>query len=227
MVLAGAVVIAVAQLFRASSRSDAAHGRAKVAERDLMLRELEHRMKNNFQTVAALLSTQLRRATDEPAREALREALNRVTSISQAHHNLYAPGDHTQGVEMGVYLGELCDNLAEALLLGELVRLRCNIEPGALDRDRAVAIGPDRQRAGHQRRQARVHRRRSGPDSRGVRAGRARLSADRRGRRPGSAGRLRHAPPGDSGAASSKPSPARPAARSSSAEGRAPDSRSN
>jgi two-component sensor histidine kinase len=141
VVIAGAVVIAVAQLFRASSRSEAAHGRAEVAERDLMLRELEHRMKNNFQTVAALLSTQLRRATDETAREALREALNRVTSISQAHHNLYAPGDHTQGVEMGVYLGELCDNLAEALLLGEKVRLRCNIEPGALDRDRAVAIG--------------------------------------------------------------------------------------
>jgi two-component sensor histidine kinase len=141
VVIAGAVVIAVAQLFRASSRNEAALGRAEVAERDLMLRELEHRMKNNFQTVAALLSTQLRRATDEPAREALREALNRVTSISQAHHNLYALGDHTQGVEMGVYLGELCSNLAEALLLGEKVRLRCIVEPGALDRDRAVAIG--------------------------------------------------------------------------------------
>ena len=131
----------MAQLFRASSRSEAAHGRAEVAERDLMLRELEHRMKNNFQTVAALLSTQLRRATDEPAREALREALNRVTSISQAHANLYAFGDHTQGVDMAVYLRELCGNLAVALLLGEKVRLKCCVEPGALDRDRAVAIG--------------------------------------------------------------------------------------
>ena len=141
MLIAGAIVIVVAQLFRASFHSEAEHGRVQLAERDLMLRELEHRMKNNFQTVAALLSTQLRRATDEPAREALREALNRVTSISQAHTNLYAFGDHTQGVDMAVYLRELCGNLAEALLLGEKVRLKCSVEPGALDRDRAVAIG--------------------------------------------------------------------------------------
>lgn len=141
IVLAGAVVIAVAQLFRASSRREAAHGKAQLAERDLMLRELEHRMKNNFQTVAALLGTQLKRATDEPARAALREALNRVTSISQAHHNLYATGDHTTGVEMAIYLRDLCSNLAEALLLGEKVRLQCDVEAGALDRDRAVAVG--------------------------------------------------------------------------------------
>lgn len=141
ILIAGGIVIAVAQLFRSSSESEAALSRAQLAERDLMLRELEHRMKNNFQTVAALLSTQLRRAADEPARDALREALNRVTSISQAHHNLYALGDHTQGVDMAVYLRELCGNLAQALLLGETVRLTCSVEPGALDRDRAVAIG--------------------------------------------------------------------------------------
>ena len=137
VVIAGAVVIIIAQLFRASSRSEAAQGRADVAERDLMLRELEHRMKNNFQTVAALLSTQLRRATDEPAREALSEALNRVTSISQAHHNLYAPGDHTQGVDMGIYLGELCGNLAQGAVAGRK-RSACNAPSS---RAHSIAIG--------------------------------------------------------------------------------------
>ncbi len=141
IVLAGAIVIVVAQLFRASSRREAAEDKAQLAERDLMLRELEHRMKNNFQTVAALLSTQLRRAADEPSRAALQEALNRVTSISQAHHNLYVAGDHTAGVEMAIYLRDLCCNLAEALLLGEMVRLQCDVQPGALDRDRAIAVG--------------------------------------------------------------------------------------
>ena len=42
---------------------------------------------------------------------------------------------------MAVYLPDLCSNLAEALFLGELVRLDCDVHAGALDRDRAVAVG--------------------------------------------------------------------------------------
>ena len=139
---AGMAVVAAAQLFRGwrAARGARATSR-KLAERDLMLRELDHRMKNNFQTVASLLRLQLRRTADEPAREALQEALNRVLSISEAHRNLYAAGDDLEHVDMGVYLGDLCTNLADALLLGEKVRLQCSIEPGALERDRAVAIG--------------------------------------------------------------------------------------
>jgi two-component sensor histidine kinase len=141
ILFAGAIVVGVAQLFRDSSRQDAADGRAKIAERDLMLRELEHRMKNNFQTVAALIGLQLRRSADEPAKLALRQALDRIDSISEAQSNLYAAGDATHSVDMAVYLQGLCGNLAEALFLGELVRLECHIDAGVLDRDRAVAIG--------------------------------------------------------------------------------------
>jgi two-component sensor histidine kinase len=138
--LAGLVTVAAAHFFRRLTTREVDERQAKIAERDLMLRELEHRMKNNFQTVAALLEMQLRRATDEPAREALREALSRVASVSQAHRNLYA-ADGSRAVDMPVYLNNLCADLAEALLLGELVRLECQVAPGALDRDRAVAVG--------------------------------------------------------------------------------------
>jgi two-component sensor histidine kinase len=138
--VAGLVTVAVAQAFRSGARRDAEERQAELAERDLMLRELEHRMKNNFQTVASLIQLQLRRAADEPAREALRQALSRVVSISEAHRNLYA-GENVVAVNMTVYLKELCSNLADALFLGELVRLECRVEVGALDRDRAVAVG--------------------------------------------------------------------------------------
>jgi two-component sensor histidine kinase len=141
ILVAGVVVVAVAQVFRASARREADERAAKLEERDLMLRELEHRMKNNFQTVEGLLEMQLRRASDEPARKALGEALGRVVSISQAHRNLYVAGDDVRSVDMSVYLNDLCANLAEALLLGELVGLECRVEAGALDRDRAVAVG--------------------------------------------------------------------------------------
>jgi two-component sensor histidine kinase len=141
ILLAGVIMVGVAQLFRDSSRQDAADGRAKIAERDLMLRELEHRMKNNFQTVAALIGLQLRRSADEPAKLALRQALSRIDSISQAQSNIRAEGEAAGSVDMAAYLQGLCGSLAEALFLGELVRLECHVDAGELDRDRAVAIG--------------------------------------------------------------------------------------
>jgi two-component sensor histidine kinase len=138
--VAGLIVVAAVHVFRSLTTREVDETQARVAERDLMLRELEHRMKNNFQTVAALLEMQLRRASDEPARAALREALTRVISISQAHRNLYA-GDGTRSVDMSVYLSNLCADLSDALFLGEVVRLDCQVEAGSLDRDRAVAVG--------------------------------------------------------------------------------------
>ena len=141
ILISGLIVIAVAQMFRSTAWRAADAGEAKVAERDLMLRELDHRMKNNFQTVAALIGLQLRRSKDEPARSALKEALRRITSISQAQRNLYVAADDPQAVDMAVYLRDLCSNLAEALFLGELVRLECKVEAAALERDRAVAVG--------------------------------------------------------------------------------------
>jgi two-component sensor histidine kinase len=141
ILVTGLIVIAAAQTFRTLAARQSDDGQAKIAERDLMLRELEHRTKNNFQTVAALIGLQLRRSPDEPSRRALREALSRVTSISEAHRNLTVAANDTQAVDMAVYLPDLCSSLAEALLLGELVRLECQVDPGALDRDRAVAVG--------------------------------------------------------------------------------------
>ncbi len=141
ILVAGLIIVAVAQVFRAAARRQADERAAKLAERDLMLRELDHRMKNNFQTVAGLLQMQLRRAADAPAKAALQEALSRVESISAAHRSLYAPGEDVRLVDMGVYLGDLCSSLAEALFLGEVVRLECEAEAGPLDRDRAVAVG--------------------------------------------------------------------------------------
>lgn len=139
--VAGLVIIAVAQMFRAGASRDVGARQAQLAERDLMLRELQHRMKNNFQTVASLLEMQIRRSGDGEARQALREALGRVVSISEAHSSLYAAGQDVGAVDMSAYLNHLCANLAEALFLGAVVRLDCSAAAEALDRDRAVALG--------------------------------------------------------------------------------------
>jgi two-component sensor histidine kinase len=139
--VAGLMIIGVAQAFRSAITRDADEGEARLAERDLRLRELQHRMTNNFQTVASLLEMQIRRSPDGAARQALREALSRVVSISEAHSSLYAASHDVSAVDMSAYLQDLCANLAEALFLGALVRLECRADAAALDRDRAVALG--------------------------------------------------------------------------------------
>jgi len=136
----GALTLFIAHTFRASAKRAGAERAAKLEERELLLRELNHRVTNNFAMVASLLQLQASRAQDVGAKAALAGALNRVMSISQAHRNLYAGGDMAR-VDMSVYLEDLCRNLAEALFLGEIVKLECDAFPASMDRDRAVAIG--------------------------------------------------------------------------------------
>lgn len=137
--VAGLLTVLAAQGFRSASRAQVAEQTAKVAERDLLLRELDHRMRNNFQMVGALLTLQRGRATDPAAQAALGDAIARVHSIADAHRSLYATGDAST-VDMGQYLTDLCRNLSEALALSELVRLECTVSPAPMSRDRAVGL---------------------------------------------------------------------------------------
>ena len=138
--LSGALILFIAHTFRASAKRAGAERAAKLEERELLLRELNHRVTNNFAMVASLLQLQASRAQDSGAKAALAGALNRVMSISQAHRNLYAGGDMAR-VDMSVYLEDLCRSLAEALFLGEIVQRECDAFPASMDRDRAVALG--------------------------------------------------------------------------------------
>jgi two-component sensor histidine kinase len=140
-VFSGVLTLAIAHLFRASAKRAGAERAAKLEERELMLRELNHRVNNNFAMVGSLLQLQASRAQEPGAKAALAGALNRVMSISQAHRNLYASGQDMGRVDMSVYLEDLCRNLSEALFLGEIVQLTCDAFPAMLERDRAVAIG--------------------------------------------------------------------------------------
>jgi two-component sensor histidine kinase len=137
----GALTLMLAQLFRDSAKRAAIERAAKLEERELLLRELNHRVVNNFAMVASLLQMQAARAQDPAAKTALAKALNRVMSISQAHRNLYASGGEMTRVDMANYLQDLCRALAEALFLGEIVALQCEAHPASMERDRAVAIG--------------------------------------------------------------------------------------
>ncbi|WP_312166889.1 sensor histidine kinase [Phenylobacterium sp.] len=139
--ISGLAVIAVAQAFRTSYRAAEAERAGKLEVRDLLLRELNHRVKNNFQMVESLLDMQRRRSASAGAEQALADALRRVHSMAQAHANLYSPDEAGDAIDLGAYLGDLCENLSDSLLLTGEVRLDSWLTPCPVSRDRAVAVG--------------------------------------------------------------------------------------
>lgn len=133
-------VIAIAEIFRRAVRRVAAERDREIAERDLFLAEVEHRVKNNFAVVTSLIELQRRRAPDDASREALAAALARIESIARAHRHLYRDV-RTDSVAMRDYLNELCTALADALFLRAAITLSCASDDIAMPRDRAVSIG--------------------------------------------------------------------------------------
>ena len=140
VVFAAMLTVALAETFRRAVRRATDERDREIADRDLMLSEFEHRVKNNFQIVASMLDIQRRRVSDPAASEALGAAMMRVDSIARAHRHLYRDG---QGSEVNVsdYLTDLCNALSDALLLRGGVTLDCDVDAASIPRDHAVSIG--------------------------------------------------------------------------------------
>jgi len=138
--VAAAITLALAEVYRRSVHQAVGGRDRAIADRDLLLAEFDHRMKNNFAIVASILEIQQRRVGAEAA-DALATAQRRIESIARANRHLYRSAGEAQTVEMRDYLGDLCNALADALFLRGGVTLVCSCDPAALDRDRAVSIG--------------------------------------------------------------------------------------
>ena len=94
-------------------RREEAGIQSALAERDLLLREVHHRVKNNLQVVASLLDLQTGTLRDEPARRALQESKDRVLSMARIHEYLYKSADVSR-VAMDDYLRHMATALRRA-----------------------------------------------------------------------------------------------------------------
>jgi two-component sensor histidine kinase len=130
----GLLVIALAEMFRRAVRE-------ALADRETLLRELDHRVKNNFASMASLLEMQQRRATNPETRAALQAALGRIESFALGHRFLYQDFDDVGTVNMRNYLEGLCGAIGAANGLDGNVRLRCASDQVLMPRDRAIAVG--------------------------------------------------------------------------------------
>lgn len=115
--------------------------RAQRAERDkdLLLQEMSHRVKNKFAMISSIIALQSRRATPEVS-AALNSVAARVAVISQVHDYLQL-SRHAGEVDMVEYLGGLCRSLQETVRSIRPIEVRLNVEPTAMDPKDALAIG--------------------------------------------------------------------------------------
>lgn len=81
-----------------------------LTEKDILLREIHHRVKNNLQMISALLYLHGKSVDDSTAQEALMESQNRVQSMAMIHQNLYQD-ENLLGVSIQDYLDKLLSHL--------------------------------------------------------------------------------------------------------------------
>ena len=84
--------------------------RKSLAEKEILLRELYHRTKNNMTVIISLLHMQAVQCGDESLRRAFDEAENRIYSMALVHQKLYESGDLSR-VNLKSYLTDLCEYL--------------------------------------------------------------------------------------------------------------------
>ncbi|WP_026730050.1 sensor histidine kinase [Flavobacterium denitrificans] len=109
-------------------------------EKEWLLKEIHHRVKNNLQTVISLLNSQSAYLDNDKAISAIKNSQNRIHSMSLIHQKLYS-ADNVSTINMQNYIKELVAYLKESFSFGQRVRFEIKIDPLELDVVQAVPIG--------------------------------------------------------------------------------------
>ncbi|MBZ2165774.1 sensor histidine kinase [Methanobacterium spitsbergense] len=84
--------------------------KTSIKEKDILLQEIHHRVKNNMQIISSLLNLQIKYIKDDEAIDVLKESQNRVKSMAMIHEKLYQSNDFTR-ISLTEYIESLVNGL--------------------------------------------------------------------------------------------------------------------
>jgi PAS domain S-box-containing protein len=114
---------------------------ASLHEKEVLLKEIYHRVKNNLQVISSLLGLQADMLADPQVRDLFLENRQRVRSMALVHEKLYQSADLAQ-IDFASYVASLTQSLQRAYYRSDAaIQVRLEVAPVALDIDRAMPCG--------------------------------------------------------------------------------------
>jgi PAS domain S-box-containing protein len=115
--------------------------KSSLEEKEVLLREIHHRVKNNMQIISSLLNLQSRHLNDEKTVNVLKESRNRVRSMAMVHEELYRSHDLSK-IDFADYIQRLLSGLFNSYGVDyDFIKSEINVEDVLLTIDIAVPCG--------------------------------------------------------------------------------------
>lgn len=115
--------------------------KAALNEKEILLREIHHRVKNNLAVISSLISLQAAHAKDDFHKQMFRDVQTRVRSMAIAHEKLYQSNSLSK-LSMRTYVRSLVDHLtASSAPIGSPIRLKKEVDDVTLGLDTAMPLG--------------------------------------------------------------------------------------
>ncbi len=112
-----------------------------LKEKDLMMKEIHHRVKNNLMVIQSLLNLQSRYIKDTDARDIFKDSQNRAKSMAMIHESLYKSSD-LKRIEFSEYINTLAKNLFYSYAADpERVKMSVKVDKVMLDINTAIPLG--------------------------------------------------------------------------------------
>jgi len=111
-----------------------------LIEKDVLLKEVHHRVKNNLQVISSILNLQSSLVEDEKTLAILRESQSRIRTMSFIHESLYRTKDFSE-IDFTEYLTNLSKNLVSSYSVSSKVKLRLELDNVHLSLDQAIPCG--------------------------------------------------------------------------------------
>ena len=136
---APAVYVAISDITARRQADDALH--ASLREKEALLKEVHHRVKNNLQVIMSLLRMEGRRSTQPATKSVLGEMQSRIRSMALLHESLYRSGTFA-AVDLASYLTQLATQVfRSAQTSPHAVRLELALAPVLVEMDQALPCG--------------------------------------------------------------------------------------